>query len=98
MPHIVQTRPVTIASLKPGGNYFGSGTEGRPYRRDAAAAVSAIASGSQHNTIKAMSHRIARSLSSSAPTPTNSATYFVGAASVSIWRPLVAEQFVQFRN
>src|SRR5216684_2789386 len=28
--------------------------KGRPYRRDDAAAVSAIASGSQHNTIKAM--------------------------------------------
>jgi hypothetical protein len=44
-----------------------------------AAAVSAIASGSQ-STMSAISHLIARSLSVSAPT--NSATYLIGAASV----------------
>jgi len=42
-------------------------------RRADAAAVRAIASGSQHSTIKAISHRIARSLSVSAPM--SSATY-----------------------
>jgi hypothetical protein len=38
------------------------------YRRVDAAAVNAIASGSQVSTIKAMSHRMARSLSVPAPT------------------------------
>ena len=52
------------------------------------AAVNAIASGSQHSTIRAMSHRIARSESVS--TPTNSAIYRIGAASVSILRPWAA--------
>jgi hypothetical protein len=33
------------------------------YPRDDAAAVNAMASGSQHNTMSAISHRIARSLS-----------------------------------
>jgi hypothetical protein len=50
------------------------------------AAVNAIASGSQHSTIRAMSHRIARSESVSAPS--NPATYRMGAASVSACRPL----------
>ncbi|SRR6266481_2743665 len=45
-----------------------------------AAAVSAIASGSQQSTMSVISHLIARSLSVSAPT--NSATYLIGAASV----------------
>jgi hypothetical protein len=45
-----------------------------------------MASGSQASTIKAMSHLIARSLSVSAPI--NSATWRIGAASVSSWRPL----------
>jgi hypothetical protein len=36
------------------------------YRRADAAAVNAIARGSQHSTIRAISHRIARSLSVSA--------------------------------
>lgn len=52
------------------------------------AAVRATASGSQHRTIKAISQRIARSLS--VPTPNNSATYRMGAASVSIRRPWAA--------
>jgi hypothetical protein len=42
------------------------------HRAAPAAAVKAIANGSQHNTIRAMSHRIARSLSP--PTPSISAT------------------------
>jgi hypothetical protein len=37
------------------------------YRRADAAAVNEIASGSQHSTMSAISHRIARSLSVSAP-------------------------------
>jgi len=37
------------------------------YRQADAAAISAIASGSQHRTLSAISHRIARSLSVSAP-------------------------------
>jgi hypothetical protein len=49
-------------------------------RRAEAAAVNAIASGSQHNTIKAISHRIAFSLSVAAPM--SSATYRIGAAAV----------------
>src|SRR5258708_25753791 len=48
----------------------------------AAAAVNAMASGSQHRTIRAISHRIAFSLSVSAPS--SSATYRMGAASVSM--------------
>jgi hypothetical protein len=46
-------------------------------RRAEAAAVRAMARGSQHNTIKAMSQRIARSESVS--TPISSATYLIGA-------------------
>jgi len=63
------------ASLKAVGNDFDNGTkrlDGSDYRRDEAAAVNAMASGSQHSTISAISHRIARSLSASAPI--NSAT------------------------
>ena len=52
------------------------------YPRDETAAVNAIASGLQHSTISAISHLIARS--SSWPAPTSSATYLIGAASVSI--------------
>jgi hypothetical protein len=52
--------------------------------RTEAAAVRAIASGSQHKTMSATSHRIARSLSVSAPT--SSATYRIGAVSASIRR------------
>jgi len=59
-------------------------------RRAEAAAVSAMASGSQHNTMSAISHRIGRSLSVSAPT--SSATYRIGAASVSIRRPCAATE------
>jgi hypothetical protein len=55
-------------------------------RRADAAAVSVMASGSQMRTMSAISHRIARSLSVSAPT--SSATRRMGAASVSICRPL----------
>jgi hypothetical protein len=51
-----------------------------------AAAVKAMASGSQHKTMSAMSHRIA--LSESVSAPTSSATYLIGALSVSICRPL----------
>ncbi len=47
-----------------------------------AAAVKAIASGSQDRTMSAISHRM------SASAPSNSATYLIGAASVSICRPL----------
>lgn len=54
----------------------------RFYRRTDAAAVNVIGKGSQHRTINAMSNRIARSLSVS--DPSNSATYLIGAASVSI--------------
>src|SRR5260370_22610544 len=57
-------------------------------RRADAATVSAIASGSQHRTMNAISHRIARSESVSIPSI--SATYLIGAASVSICRPLAA--------
>jgi len=42
-------------------------TANSQFRADAAA-VSEIASGSQHNTMSAISHRIARSLSAFAPT------------------------------
>src|SRR5260370_24450046 len=55
-------------------------------RRDAeAAAVRVTASGSQQSTIRAISHRIAFSLSASIPK--SSATYRMGAASVSIRLP-----------
>jgi hypothetical protein len=50
-------------------------------------AVSAMASGSQHNTMRAMSHRIARSESVS--TPSNSATYRMGAVSVPVRRAVL---------
>jgi hypothetical protein len=46
--------------------------EAMVYRRADAVAVNAIASGSQHKTISATSHRIARSLS--VPVPISSAT------------------------
>jgi hypothetical protein len=59
-----------------------------PLCRAEAAAVSAIASGSQHKTIIAMSHRIARSQSASVPM--NSATYRMGAAFVSICLPFAS--------
>jgi hypothetical protein len=52
-------------------------------RLAAAAAVRAMASGSLHRTMRAISHRIARSLLASAPS--SSATYRIGAASVSAW-------------
>jgi hypothetical protein len=39
-----------------------------PDRPAEAAAVNAIANGSQHNTMRAISHRMARSLSAFAPT------------------------------
>jgi hypothetical protein len=55
------------------------------HRLAEAAAVRAIANGSQHSTMSAISHRIARSLSVSAPM--SSATYLIGALSVSICRP-----------
>jgi hypothetical protein len=51
-----------------------------------AAAVNAMASGSHVSTISAMSQRIAFSLSVLAPI--NSATYRIGALSVSILRPV----------
>jgi hypothetical protein len=55
------------------------GAEGQDRHRLAdVAAVRAIASGSQQRTIKAISQRIARS--ESLPTPSNSATYRMGAA------------------
>jgi hypothetical protein len=60
------------------------------YRRADAAAVNEIASGSQHSTMSAISHRIARSLSVSAPR--SSATYRIGATSVSTCRPLAATE------
>ena len=50
-----------------------------------AAAVIAIASGSAHNTIRALNHRISCLLSASAPT--SSAMYRMGAVPVSIRRP-----------
>lgn len=56
------------------------------YRRADAAAVNAIASGSQHSTIRAISHRIA--CSGSVSTPSSLATYRTGAASVSCYPPL----------
>jgi len=62
----------------------GGGAEGRDQRRADAPLVSAIASGSQQRTISAINHRIARSLSVSVP------TYRMGAAPVSICRPLAA--------
>ena len=52
-------------------------------RRADAAAVNAMAIRSQHSTIKAISHLIARSLSVCAPT--RSATQRIGTASLSIW-------------
>jgi len=40
-------------------------------RRAEAAAISAMASGSQHSTMRAISHRIASSMSAAAPGPFN---------------------------
>jgi hypothetical protein len=61
-----------------------------------AAAVSAIASGSQHRTMSAINQRMARSLSVSAPI--NSATYRIGAGSESICRPLHCSHASAFRR
>jgi hypothetical protein len=44
-------------------------------RRAEAAAVNAMASGSQHGTIMAISHWIARSLSAAAPGPSMKMTF-----------------------
>jgi hypothetical protein len=57
-------------------------------RRADAAAIKAIASGSRRRTMSVISHRVARSLSVSSPT--NAATYRMGAASVSILRSWAA--------
>jgi hypothetical protein len=57
------------------------------YRRAEAAAVSAMASGSQVSTINRISHRIAVSES---VTPKTAATYWIGTASDSTPLPLAA--------
>ena len=57
-------------------------------RRAEAAAVNAMASGSQHRTISAISHRMARSLSVSEAI--SSATWLIGVVWVSLCRPLAA--------
>src|SRR5580700_584357 len=63
--------------------FFVRGISGRPQRshradpRPAAAAVRAMASGSQHSTMARISHRIAVSGS---VTPKTAATYWIGAA------------------
>jgi hypothetical protein len=62
-------------------------------RRAEAAAVSAIASGSQHCTISDISHRIARSESVS--TPANSATFRMGAVSVAACRPFSCDTMAE---
>jgi hypothetical protein len=56
-------------------------------RRAETAAVNAMASGLQHGTMRAISNRIAVSW---AVTPNTASTYDIGAASVSIWRPLAS--------
>jgi hypothetical protein len=72
------------------GREWGSFGAAAIHIRADAAAVSAMATGSQHMTINAISHRIARSEPASAPT--RSATQRIGAASVSIRPPCAARE------
>jgi hypothetical protein len=101
-----RTRPCLQESSAPTGQSQSANQKGRvtagPFRITGlsankavigpaeAAAVNAIACGSQHRTMSAISRRIARSLSVSAPT--SSATYLIGAASVSIRRLCAARE------